>query len=202
MKPDGWETNVILKQTAVIMKKVQLDRYEMALGVESYLKENAELFSANVPMVATASLLRAKISELQTHIALQLVKYKGITIEKKRIRKTLENKAFILASACCSYASAVGDTDFFNRCYYTKSALVHFKDMELMGICDGILREVNSHAPALLPYNVTAVMIFDFESAMIDFMDMAEKPREAMRKKAEATEKIESLLTEILEIIR
>lgn len=184
------------------MKKIQLDRYNMILAVDAYLQKNTALFAANLPLVATASVLKNKTILLKEQIALQLVNFKGSTIDKKNCRKTLESQAFVLASACCSYASAIGDADFYERCRYTRSHFVHFRDMELAGICTMLLQEIKTRSAVLLPYNVTPALISDFEQSLNHFLDIAEKPLEAKNKKAEATGQIALLLKEILDIIR
>lgn len=184
------------------MKKIQLDRYNMVLAVDNYLQKNTSLFTTNLPLVATATALKNKTILLKEQIALQLVNFKGSTIDKKNCRNTLESQAFVLASACCSYASAVGDADFYERCRYSRSHFVHFRDMELTGICAMLLQEIKSSAGVLLPYNITPASISDFERTLNRFLDIAEKPLEAKNKKAEATEQIALLLTEILNIVR
>jgi hypothetical protein len=186
----------------LFMKKIQLDRYNMVLAIDSYLQKNAALFVTNLPLAATAVAIREKNSQLQAQIALQLVNFKGTTINKKNHRKALESHAFVLSSACCSYASAIGDADFYDRCHYSRSHFVHFKDIELVGICTLLLQEIKGHVAVLLPYSVTPVMISDFELTVNRFLDIAEKPLEARSKKAEATGQIALLLTEIITIIR
>lgn len=184
------------------MKKIQLDRYNMVLSVDGYLQENKALFAANVPLATTATALNDKTILLKEQIALQLINSKGSTIDKKNCRKALESQAFVLASACCSYASAIGDVAFYERCRYTRSHFVHFKDMELAGICRVLLQEIKASTAVLLPYNVTPALISDFELMLNRFLDIAEKPLEAKNKKAEATRKIDLLLTEIMDIIK
>jgi hypothetical protein len=184
------------------MKKIQLDRYNMILAIDAYMQKNTALIAANLPLVATASVLKNKTILLKEQIALQLVNFKGSTIDKKNCRKTLESQAFVLVSACCSYASAIGDADFYERCRYTRSHFVHFRDMELAGICTVLLQEIKTRSAVLLPYNATPALILDFEQSLNHFLDIAEKPLEAKNKKAEATKAIDMLLTEIMDIIR
>jgi len=184
------------------MKKVQLDRLDMAHRVEDYLNKNADLWQDNAPIAATVAALNPMIAELQVQMQLQLYKHTGITEDKREIRKTLEAKAFRISASCCSYALAKGDKNFYKRCRYTKSDLIHFRDGELAGECIILLGNVRDRAPELFPYGITLEMLDDFELTCTAFREITSKPLDAILKKAEATTAIKALLPQIMNIIR
>jgi hypothetical protein len=184
------------------MIKIQIDQYDMVLTTEKHLEKNAGLFASNASLVASKDLLRSKITELKAQIALQLINPKGIAIEKRASRKALEAQAFVLGSACCGYASANAYADLYRRCRYTKSDLLHFRDAELVGICINLKEDVTGHFAALAPYNVNAVMLADFQTAIAKFSEMIPNPLEAVAKKKAATLQIDLLLREILNVLK
>jgi len=184
------------------MKKVQLDRLDMAVRVEDYLNKNADLWQDNAPMVATVAALSLMIPELHIQMKLQLYNHTGITEDKKDSRKALEAKAFRISASCCSYALAVGNKNFYKQCRYTKSDLIHFRDGELAGECIILLGNVRDHAEELFPYGITMAMLDDFELSCTAFREITSKPLDAIFKKAEATAAIKTLLPQIMNLIR
>lgn len=183
------------------MQKSQIDQYDMLLSVENHLNLNASLYAANAPLIATKDLISSKISEMASQIALQLVNPTGLTEQKNAVRTNLENQAFVLGAACCSYASANDNKDLYNRCRYTKSDLVHFRDAEIVGICTNLHTDALANATALIPFGVTGTGLTDFQISITAFSNIMKLPTEAISKRVAATERIAALLPEILNIV-
>lgn len=184
------------------MTKVQVDQYDMVLSTEKHLDSNQTILASNASLVASMNLLSSKIFDLKVQVAKQLVNRKGITIDKKNNRTTLEEKAYVLGAACCGYASATSNTALYNRCHHTKSNLKHFRDAELIGICVNLYEDASAHATDLSSYNVNAAMISYFQAAINNFSGAMPNPLEAIAKRTTATAQIAVLVPEILNIIR
>ena len=183
------------------MLKFQIDQYDMMLSTENHLNVNAALFAANLPLVASKTLLSSQIDGLAAQIATQLINPTGVTVEKDNLRAALQDQTFVLGAACCSYATATANPDLYNRCRYTKSDLLHLRDAELIGICTNMHADVTAHAAALLPYSVSAGMITAYQASLTAFAAAISNPAEAIARRTTATAQIADLLPEIAEMM-
>jgi hypothetical protein len=183
------------------MKKDQIDQYDMVLSTEKHLKENATLWVGNAPLAASKNLLSNKITELAVQVALQLVNPTGLTEEKNRMRQTLEDQTFVIGSACCSYASATAKPDLYNRCHYTKTDLMRYRDAELLGICTNMQSDAVANGAALVVYGISTPVLTNYQAAITAYSVSMKNPTEALAKRTTATAQIAIQLPKILEII-
>jgi len=184
------------------MRKVQKDRYNTALAVQSYLKENADLYAGNAPMEDAVALLDTKIAQLDRLSRQQKIKSTGLTMDKKEIRKGLENKAFAISSGLSVYALVKEDRLLYKGCRYTRSDLIHLKDMRLASECQQLFETAEELAEELLPYKITPEMIAEFKATKDHFNAMRDEPMYLIEDKAKATKEIQVLLPEIMDVIR
>ncbi len=183
------------------MTKTQIDQYDMVLSTEKHLNDNAALFAANAPLVASKTIFSTKISKIAAQVATQLVNTTGLTVDKDGVRQKLEDKAFVIGAACCSYASANANSDLFSRCQLTKTDLTRFRDAELVGVCTNLHVTASGIAAALVPYGVTATVLSDFLSLVTAFSTVMKNPTEGIAKRATATANIATLMPEILDFL-
>jgi Carboxypeptidase regulatory-like domain len=184
------------------MLKTQIDQYDMILATEKVLDDNAPLYAANVPLKASKVLFSANVDLLAAQVAKQLVVPTGITDDKEKVRTGLEERTFIIGSACCSLATATGNGDLYKRCHFTKSDLVHFRDAELLGVCTNLTNDVTANAVALVAYGITPAVMTDYASRIASFSNIMKLPTEAIGKRATATAKIAELLPEISDFLK
>ncbi|MFN8283385.1 MAG: hypothetical protein U0U67_09240 [Chitinophagales bacterium] len=183
------------------MLKEQIDQYDMLLTVEKHFNDNIGIFTAGSPILATKTLFSSKITALAAQIAIQLINPTGLTEDKNNARAALENQAFILGAACCSYASANNKPDLYNRCDYTITDLRRFRDAELIGICTNLLADATANAAALVPFKVIPATLTNFQAAITAFSNVMKTPTEGIAKRTVATAKIAELLPQILELV-
>ena len=183
------------------MEKNQIDQYDMLLSTEKHLRDNVALFAANSPILISKGILSTKITELAKQVAIQLVNPTGLTVDKNNIRANLELQAFIIGAACCSYAAANNKPDLYNRCNYTKTDLVRFRDAEIIGIGTNLLADAIANAAALVPFGVAAVTLTNFQSAITAFSNVMKNPTEGIAKRTAATAKIAELLPDAIQFL-
>lgn len=183
------------------MQKFQIDQYDMILGLEKHLKDNAALIAANAPLTATKTLLSSKITALAGQVALQLINPTGLTVEKANLRTSLEEKAFIIAAACRSYASANSKPELYNRCNFTKSEFSRFRDAEIVGVTTNLYNDATANLTALAPFGITTAVLTAFQTAATTFSTVMKNPAEGIAKRAAATEQITVMLPEIIDFI-
>jgi hypothetical protein len=183
------------------MEKNQIDQYDMVLATENHLNVNVNLWQNNIPITATKSVLSSKITELAGEIAIQIHNSTGIAEDKAVIRKKLEEQTFYIASACKSYAGAIGNKELTKTCDQSPSELMQAKEVELIGICDDVLQVVQNNLGGLSNYGITENVLNDFQMTKSAFLNIKSNPKEAISKRAAATLKISKLLPEILDVI-
>ena len=183
------------------MIKNQIDQYDMILSTEEHLDDNVVLYSSNLAIVESKGAFSQKITVLATQIARQLENPMGLTIEKNTFRKNLEDQTFVLGAGCASYASANANTNLYNRCHYTKTDLLHFRDAELVGIGTNMHADVSAHAAVLVPYNITAAMIDTYQDTLAGFRNTMKNPTESIAKRKTATANIAQMLPEIMNFL-
>jgi hypothetical protein len=184
------------------MHKVQQDQFDMMLSVTSFLKEHQEEFSSSTPLMASFGLLNTKMEALQNLYAFQIRNNSGATIDKKEDRQGLETMAFVISSACASYAAVWGDVDFKTRTYYTKSKLLLLSDAVLVGVCVSLHQEATARLRELSSYNVSQEQLQVFQQKMQLFSNQIPVPTELKSKKARATKEIAVLIGEIRKVIK
>jgi len=183
------------------MTKPQIDQYNMLLTVENLLDDNVSIWNANLPISTTKTLFSSKLDALANQVALQLVNPTGITEEKNNVKIDLINKAFVIASACCSFASATNKPELYSKCNLTRTNLEKFKEAELIGVCTNIQTDALAHVALLAPYGVTAVIINSLQSSITAFSAITRNPVTAIAKRATATTEIAKMLPEIIKLV-
>jgi hypothetical protein len=180
------------------MEKFQLDQLDMLYAVENHFDDNTPAWTSNVPLAAAKTLLTQKIASIGAQHALQLLNTDGVTQGKNLTRKNLETQAFIIGSALCTYANAVGNADLYNRARYTKSDLERFRDAELLGITTNLSADTGAEIANLAPYGVLPANLITFNNLRNAYGNAMKNPTEAIGRRKKATEKIAELLPDAL----
>jgi hypothetical protein len=176
------------------MNKDQEDNFRMYQTVYRVLDDNNAIWNLNVPFTDAVNRLNTYINDLNSLREQQMIDVRGITEDKKAIRKKLEALSFSIETIIVFYASMTNNKKLLKKVDFNRSDYTLAPGADLVGICEQILLAANDNALALLPYGLTAAMINSLRATIDSFVDYLDKPTSARSEAAQATKKIPAKL--------
>jgi len=102
----------------------------------------------------------------------------GATADKKARRQTLAETAMPVAGPLFALGAALGDNEISAVADTTEAKLLKLRDGILGSRCSSIHTLATLHAAALVPKGVTALMLTDLLTAITDWDDKVQRPRQ------------------------
>ena len=189
--------------TNPIMEKHQIDQYDMLLSVENHFDDNTTPWTGNVPLAADKTLLSQKIDQLQLQVISQLLATTGVTADKDAARALLEALCFTQSSAISGYAGLNNLNTLYDKCSFTKTDLLHFRDTELLGVATILYNEAGGTTvlASLANWGIATGTQTTLLNAINAFSGIMKNPTEAIGKRATATDNIAAMLPDIITVL-
>lgn len=158
-----------------------------------YLGEKKILTDYNATWVAIPGFANvvttfiSKITLIQATENRQQRTTKGVTTNKKNKKLLLIDKALVVAGGILSVAQDTNDSELFELVNFTASELEHIGDTLLLDRVTLILDTGNTHAAAILPKGITAVILGELQTMLTEYETVVVSPRDLIVDKKTAT---------------
>lgn len=183
------------------MLKPQRDNYNMFLTVEGYFNKHPEAWNTNEPVTQAKTDLSNLLKQLSVQLGIQLENSTGITEEKRKLRKQLEQQAYIISSGASAYALRTSNFDFYAKIYFSKSYFFLLRDAELQSVCTNLVKDCAVEIENLLTYGITPALLVTLTDNTTAFANLMRAPKESIRKRMSATKAIAVLTTKIATLL-
>ncbi|WP_432672032.1 hypothetical protein [Flavobacterium sp. SM2513] len=180
------------------MNKRQMGVYSICRTLEQHFDDDSSVWDGFAPIIDSKAELSDKIIVLAALLAAQMINLTGIAESKEIVRRSLEEQAFVLSAAICSYASVTKDTILYNGCFYNMSTLKQFKGDALVGAVTYLLAEGRKELANLDRYNVTDTSLILLKSTIDSFTAIMKRPEDSIKHRSTTTHTIETKTKEML----
>ena len=184
------------------MNKDQQDNFRMYQAVYKVLDDNNGIWNSIVPFANAVNTLNTYIDELSDLRNAQMADIKGITEDKKAIRKKLEDLSYKIETIIVFYASMTDNKKLLKKVNFNRSDYTLETDNGVVGICEQILQAANDNFAALLAYGLTAAMLNDLSVLIDSFTGFIDKPGAAKNEIARATKKIPAKIRRTTKLLK
>jgi hypothetical protein len=165
----------------------QENKLSMYLAVKKILNDYNAIWVVIPGFASVVTMFFAKITLIQNTETRQSRTVKGVSTNKKNKKKTLIEKALVVAGAIMSVAQDTGDSELFELVNFSESELSHLPDALLLDRVALIIATGNTHAAAILPKGVTALMLGDLQALLTEYETVVVSPRDLIVDKKTAT---------------
>ena len=184
------------------MKKIIENRIGMYRTVIDVCEEMSTEMQ-NIPALWTNyNLFKAKVSELDAMVQLQMKKLKGITIDKNNSRENLIGYILQVAGSIKGYASGISDFEMYVMVSYTASRLRRMRDDAMFEAASIVFGVADANSVDLVDFGLTNTLFNDFVAAIDDYKEKGnetEKAKKMRKVYTKAVDDIDHLIRELLE---
>lgn len=158
--------------------------------------DNHNFFSANAAAVAMRDQLAADIDAVELADGQQISTSGTSQSENKAVVKhDLADQGEVIASAVCLFALANTDLITFGKYHKTMAQILKMSDADIVPFCSDLYTYAFGHGAGLLPFNITPLMLSDFQAQNQAFIDVKSAPRENTGDRHAATLDVATSLT-------
>jgi len=184
------------------MNDIQQSQEKMFLELINFFENESEILNNNRILKNHFNKLKQLQAELSKYTLIQFQNYKGYASEKQKTKQILSEKVFSLSSILRSYAVDANDNAIYYQFRLPPSALKKLRDIDIVNYSSQLSKALTDYAKKLKPYKLTNNDITELNNLIAKYSDELLIPTEKRKTRVIATEKIKSLITEILQLIK
>lgn len=179
--------------------RAKMNMFDVVLNI---LKLYYDYLSTLTPFVAAFNQYETMLTELETWRIKQSDDTTGITSDKNKRRKALEQDAYLLSSALFAWSKDQGLEALALQVKYTPTGFAMAEGQKLTGMCHELLKTGVEHVADLEAYGIDAAWLTAFEAKINDFMNWINAPASAREERRKATEEVNRRTKEINDWLR
>lgn len=158
---------------------------------------------ASVPALDTAyKSFKIVTGEINDVALEQLLKIKGETVAKAKLKEALALHASVVARVLRAYAVSINDDVLREEIDYTESVLLKQRDVTIQLNAQIIYDRANTHIAVLGDFGITALVMSNLLSAITSYQAHLSSPTVARDKRAGATTELVLKIGEASDILR
>ena len=184
------------------MKDYQNAVIKMITGTRKFFADRPELDNNNPVLKAHINTLDEYLSELMTNINNQQINITGNHIAKRKTKVELANLTYRLTAAMSSYAIDNDDLVLYAKVNKSVYGIIRLKDIRTPSYTNFVSNLLTKHKAELVDYGVTENDILELKAKIEDFEELYLLPSIRRKQKKIATEKIKSIISKILLLLR
>ena len=178
------------------MKKVEIEINLMCRAIISLFESFVALWEGKTTVEESVNKLKAYDVGVEVASFQQMnSSTKGITIDKKKLRKLMISVALVVISKIRPYAKRTNNNELLVAVDFSESDLSHGKEADCVSRCSVVLSKGREFLTSLASYKLTESDLVALEATIEPFRDIAEKSKVTASTREAATEKIEMLTT-------
>jgi hypothetical protein len=162
--------------------------------VLSMLPSFNSIWGSLAPFSALVTTIQSLYAEVATQRNIQAQGTKGITIQKKKLRTKATTLAIPILGAIRTYGKANDIYALFTFNSVTVSYIESLRDTIAVMELQRVLDAANANSVGLATYGITATMLTDLQTAIVDYSTSVALPRVLLSQKVAATRKIDDLI--------
>jgi len=174
------------------MNKNQSAYYKMIGGLIAF-HENAE----NLPVWSGQAVYAALIAEIKTIklelealLSKQMSKTKWVSGKKSKLRETMTELAYQVASRTYAYGLVEGNSDITDEMRLSRTVFGKVKDTEVSGLVDRVITVAKKHIGQLDPFHVNQELLDALEEAKANYISFLVEGKTIVSEVKEATPKM------------
>ena len=173
----------------------QENRFTMMKTVIGVLNKFNATWTTFIPFSDLVTLLKANYTQIAAEVALQDQITQGITQNKNNLRLAVVATAYEIENKINIYATFINDTALAQSFNFTYTEIEGLRDTEIVVRATTIHDTALANLAALAPYNITALVLTDFKTAIDNFAAVIEAPQLKQNEKKIAKVNLQNLLT-------
>jgi hypothetical protein len=175
------------------MNTNQERKLNMYLAVRNFINSNQEVIKDLPNFSASQNALQDIISQIQSYGELQKQDKKGITIEKKKLKKSLITIAGDSSRKIAALAKFSNNDTLLSEVRFNDSDLAKMTDVALKDYGQIIYDKVKANLSALGEYGITEESQKIFTEILTAYNGSLSKPRSGIAERRQATKQLEVL---------
>ncbi len=187
------------------MKDTQTRKLNMGVAVLEGLNDTDSdaIISGNPNAVAKRTLLETNLSDIEkADEAQQATSSGGEAITKQEAKHNMADQADVIAQALCSFALDNNNHTLYGQMNKHAPAIESMKDVDAASFAHLVLQNGNDNSTPLLGYNVTALMLTGFATAIQTFEGADAAPRNAQGQHHTATTNVSVGITAMMTTLK
>ena len=175
------------------MTSRQISFISMYRRVLNLLNKNMEA-TKNLP--GFDNLVDSYDSNLQKIIQLgneQKTDIRGLRAQKEEIKMSTGEVVVDVLHRLKAFAKMTGDVVLANKVHYSDTNVFHTPDYDFLALCTIIMQTAETYKTQLVTYGVTPEMQTDLKSAIDDWKEVMDSPKEGYTGKKQATTQLPDL---------
>jgi Carboxypeptidase regulatory-like domain len=174
----------------------------MYYSVQELGNQTTHLWQTNLPFKTAFDLFIAKLPLIEQYRNIQSVNLTGIAQTKTSRRTELSELAFFVANRLQSYALAINDQELLAKINYPRSTFNGYRDTDLLGLCNTIYEQAQTHLAQLANYSLDASTLSDLQTAIQAYQAQIAKPRTSKSTAKTATSNLLDLFKTTSKLLR
>ena len=163
-----------------------------------FCTDNASATSAITAFAGVLTTAKNKLVLIDNYDILATGTTKGVTLDTKAIRTTMESIAFKCSSAVIAFASqAPVNNTLISSVNFSKSKLRRTKKEDIAAICETIRSAANTNIAGASAFGISATDVTDLASSITLYSTASPNPRQAIINKSNAKKQIKILIKEV-----
>lgn len=184
------------------MNKSQIQSLKMFQLTSEYLDATDSVLLNGLPgFQALKTELNTNRSKLRTQHELQSRTITGYALDKKETRMEMTNQAIDISNKIVAYTTITDNTELVDDMHFTNYGLKRVKDNECIVKCLNIHNKAVSLLTELADYDVTALMLTNFQTTINKFDVSLVKPQTQINTVKLATAEINSIFNATSQIL-
>lgn len=160
------------------MKKSNENFLSMLKTLLLVLSRFASIVSLVPEFAALRTNLQTRVQNIENLIRLIEMSAKGITIDKKVMKKMMAQGLSVASSLLSAYAYKNSDNELKEYVHYSESNLYKMRDELLNEVAANILAKASEHSAELVNYGLDATTLAQATSMLNLYSDITQKPRD------------------------
>ena len=179
------------------MNKTQNTKLSSDLTVEKVCNDNQQVWNGVPAFVSAIGEYVSLLDSVRSTLSRQGINIKGVTLDKKAVKKDLTDITLEVAGAVYAFAADTKNLSLKAKVAITSSNFDHLRGSELLAFCNTVYSEAVAITAQLVDYGITQNEMNNFQGLLTNFSSQLPAPRAAISDRKGATDELAKLFARI-----
>lgn len=179
------------------MNNIVKNKLRMYQAVRRVIQSNNASWNGLAAFENAVTRFSQKVTELENLTYKKSKALLGIKSKRDQKREAIIQQALFVANALYAYAANIGDEKLKADVNYSPSKMKYAPISKFLQIVNGLINTANDHLNDLGDYGIDQPLMDDLTLAHMEFIEMANLPRQAVVSRKVMTQKIKSTVSDI-----